>query len=375
VRLKELFLRVAQRCGLFEIVANSRWRQRRLLVLCYHGVAMRDEREWWPEMYFSQQEFRERLQLLRDGGYKVLPLSEAAPRLYAGTLPPKCVALTFDDGCVDFEERALPVLREFNAPATLYLTTYYCGKNYPVFFTALNYVLWTGRQTKLSPDELLDLGGPFSVSTDADRQVMWQQLCNYVRAQQLDSRQRNALIARVATALNVDYAEILDQRLMQVMSEETVRNLPTDLVDVQLHTHRHKAPNNHEEFLRELADNTRVVIALRGTENPLEHFCYPSNEYYGELIDWLHQHGVRYAVTCLPGLASTKSHPMLMPRYVDTALQSRTAFLAWASGFQQFIPRRSRHLVDAARVKSRHLRPAPSKASAKDAPASVFNAR
>jgi peptidoglycan/xylan/chitin deacetylase (PgdA/CDA1 family) len=145
VRLKEAVLRIAKTVGAFAIVRDSGWRKRRLLILCYHGVSMDDEHEWHPALYITQERLRARLRALRDGGYHILPLADAMRRLYDGTLPARSVALTFDDGAVDFERRALPVLREFNAPATLYLTTFYCFVRFPVFNTIVGYVLWKGR--------------------------------------------------------------------------------------------------------------------------------------------------------------------------------------------------------------------------------------
>ena len=43
--------------------------------------------------------------------------------LYAGELPPKQVALTFDDGFKDIEENALPVLTELGFSATVFVAT------------------------------------------------------------------------------------------------------------------------------------------------------------------------------------------------------------------------------------------------------------
>ena len=59
-----------------------------------------------------------------------------------GTLPERAVALTFDDGFADFAVRAVPVLREHDMRATVYLTTYYCGRPIPIPNLALPYLLW-----------------------------------------------------------------------------------------------------------------------------------------------------------------------------------------------------------------------------------------
>ena len=99
--LKQIVLKAAKMSGAFALVRDSAWRRRRLLILCYHGVAMDDEAEWDSELYITQERLRHRLATLRAGGYNILPLAEATRRLFDGTLPPRSVALTFDDGAVD----------------------------------------------------------------------------------------------------------------------------------------------------------------------------------------------------------------------------------------------------------------------------------
>src|SRR5437868_10648345 len=111
--------------GGFRRVAGSAWRRRRLLILCYHGVSLRDEHEWHGELFVTPHFLRRRFEILRDGGYTVLPLGEAVRCLRGGTLPPRSVVLTFDGGFYNFRAAALPLPEEFGFPATNYASTYY----------------------------------------------------------------------------------------------------------------------------------------------------------------------------------------------------------------------------------------------------------
>jgi peptidoglycan/xylan/chitin deacetylase (PgdA/CDA1 family) len=61
---------------------------------------------------------------IRASGHAIVPLAE----LLASPAPDR-VALTFDDGLASVAEHALPLLRELEAPATLYLTTGYVGRD------------------------------------------------------------------------------------------------------------------------------------------------------------------------------------------------------------------------------------------------------
>jgi hypothetical protein len=166
----------------------------------------------------------------------------------------------------------------------------------------------------------------------------------------MSAEQKNDLVARLAGMLGVDYEQILDRGTLQIMTPDMVRALPADLVDVQLHTHRHRTPREHALFVREISDNARIIRELRGSANPLEQFCYPSGDYAGEFFEWLRECDVRYATTCLPDLASRDTDPMLVPRFIDTMLQSDTMFEAWTSGVAAFLPRKAEYQIDASRV-------------------------
>src|SRR5688572_7542986 len=161
-------LRLAKMSGLSRLMRESAWRRKRLLILAYHGISVTDEHEWSPELYMPLQGLRARFEMLRDEGYNVVSLREGVARLQAGTLPPRAVALTFDDGMVDFQ-RAVPLLQEFGFPATVFVTTYYAQKQVPVFKITCRYFLWMGRGTTISGDGLTSNGKPLDLNTERER--------------------------------------------------------------------------------------------------------------------------------------------------------------------------------------------------------------
>ena len=59
--LKLAALGMLRTSGMFGVVANSRWRQQRLLILCYHGVSLEDEHQWRPTLYIPPQKLEQRL--------------------------------------------------------------------------------------------------------------------------------------------------------------------------------------------------------------------------------------------------------------------------------------------------------------------------
>jgi len=98
-----------------------------LPILMYHSIS--DDPETGIQPYYrvctSPQRFREQMQWLKDGGYQAVGLSTALHRMREEVVPNghKLVALTFDDGFLDFYTNAAPILREFGFQATMYLAT------------------------------------------------------------------------------------------------------------------------------------------------------------------------------------------------------------------------------------------------------------
>src|ERR1700745_858464 len=121
--IKLATLRLLKRGGIFDLVADSRWRRQRLLGLCYHGVSLDDEHRWRPGLYMEPAVLEQRFEILKRLNYTVLPLGESLERLRAGSLPPRSVAITFDDGTYDFYKQAFPRLKSYGFPVEAYKIT------------------------------------------------------------------------------------------------------------------------------------------------------------------------------------------------------------------------------------------------------------
>ena len=338
--LKQQLFRAASMVGAVSSVATSSWRRRRLMVLCYHGISMADEHEWDPGLYMAPNTFRARLEFLRNHGYNVLSLDDAMCRLNEGTLPQRSVAITFDDGAHDFAARAVPLLREFGFPATLYLTTYYSDVRLPVFDTTLSYILWRGRLHAGSVASLIGHESPLCVGTDVERGVTVAAIRHHAAARGLSAFEKDALLESLARELGVNMDAIRRDLTLHIMAPETVSALPAPLIDVQLHTHRHRTPDDEVQFRREIVDNRNRIRDLLPDGRELTHFCYPSGVYAGDFLPWLREEGVRYATTCIPDIIDVSSDPLLLPRFVDTEHQPIETFAAWVSGLASLLPRR-----------------------------------
>ena len=339
-RIKQGVLGSARGCGVFSLVQNSKWRRDRLLILAYHGIAIDDEHRWKPTLFLHPEDFRDRLRLIDKAGCAVLPLGEALRRLYANDLPERSVALTFDDGTHDFYEHAYPILKEFDFPATVYLTTFYADYNRPVFDVIASYILWKRRGASVNLKALTGHDVRNDLGDEAARTRVLRELHDFSRLRKLSAEEKDELIIRLAEALGVDHGEILGKRILHIMTPAEVARVASDGMDIQLHTHRHRTPSDREQFLREIDDNRTRIEAMTGSRPT--HFCYPSGIYEEAFLPWLREAGVESATTCDPGITTCSSQPLLLPRLVDSSTLSAVEFEGWLAGVADMLPHRAR---------------------------------
>jgi peptidoglycan/xylan/chitin deacetylase (PgdA/CDA1 family) len=328
-------LTLLRRSGAFELIAGSSWRQQRLLILCYHGTSLEDEHVWRPSLYIDLKKLEYRMAALQFGGYRVLPLGEALGKLRSQTLPPRSVAITFDDGTYDFFRQAYPLLKRYGFPATVYLTTYYNVLERPVFNLICSYMLWQRRNEIFADGRELGLDGPFDLTTEVKRHKIVRSLIDLAQRENMSGMQKDDLASRLAEFLRVDYQALKEKRILQLMNDAEVREVARNGIDIQLHTHRHRTPEEEPLFRKEIEDNRSRIRELIGSE--AVHFCYPSGVYRREMFSWLQKERVVSATTCDTGLATSHSQSLLLPRFIDSYSRTQLEFESWISGVGHFL--------------------------------------
>src|SRR6185503_5439809 len=338
-RMRDSALQVIRFTGALDATSRSRWRSSRLLILCYHGFAQDDEHLWNSSMYVTRDHLEARLAFLVAEGYVILPLTEGLARLAAGTLPSRAVVITIDDGTYDFYAVAYPVFKRLGIPVTLYVSTYYVLDGRPVFDGACQYLLWKAwtRARGDLKDPLQEDGSPLRTAAECGSAA--SRASALAARDQWSADRKHEWLGWYARRLGLDWEEFLRRRLIALMHPEEIGALDPAIVDVQLHTHRHRVPEGRDLFLREIADNRRALASCGVDPSRLTHFCYPGGVHRPVLLPWLSETGVTSAVTTDPGLASRHHHPLLLPRFIDTGTTSEVEFEGWVCGLRHFISR------------------------------------
>lgn len=102
-------------------------------ILTYHTIAPYTGRESANQKRFKVDPkiLDKQFTYLRDHDYTVIPITDVVDALQQGTeLPEKAVVLTFDDGDDTQYQNALPLLKQYNYPATFFIYTIVLGKKH-----------------------------------------------------------------------------------------------------------------------------------------------------------------------------------------------------------------------------------------------------
>jgi len=326
---KVMVLRSLRALGGFQLVAGSGWRQRRLLILCYHGFSLRDEHRWNPALFVTGDHLERRLRALHEGGCEVVPLGEGLERLRAGTLPPRAVTITVDDGLHDFRAVAYPILSRRRTPVTVYASSYYIVDQRPVFPVMASYLLWRGGENGVR----------------VDTEATATELVRRANEERWSADDKHACLGQLARDMAEDWEGLLRDRVLGLMNPAEIGALDPGIADIQLHTHRHRTPLDHDQFSRELRENRDALAACGLDRNRLVHFCYPSGVHHPKFLPWLREAGVVTATTCLPGLARADTEALLLPRFIDTSVTPDVEFEAWSAGIRGILRRPQRQFT------------------------------
>ena len=313
-------------------VGESSWRKQRLLVLCWHGLSNEDEHLWRPGLYITPKLFRRRLEVLKELGCSVLSLEDGLARLRAGDLPPLSVVLTFDDGFHDFSVHALPILKEFGFPATLYLTTYHVDDQHPLYNLTVSYLLWksAGAGRRRLPNGI-------RIGNHVEAELAAQAIVRDAISEGLSTAEKDDRARELAGFLGHDYDELRRRGMLCLMTPDQVREASLSGITVEAHTHRHRTPDDLNLMTRELRDNITRIQQITG-RRPV-HFCYPNGVCNSSYFPLLEQEGFRSATTCERALATRKVHRYLIPRWLDKQKHTESHYRGWLLGMRPLMER------------------------------------
>jgi len=221
-------------------------------------------------------------------------------------MQPYSMVFTFDDGYRNSLTHALPILRRYGAPATLFISSGYAGNPRPFWFDRLDYALQhaqvDGKEAGIG-NVTVQLDGS---SKEALRRS-FQQLRREAKKQHMSDMHFLWDIDQLAGRLEIDSDRALsdlknDDDWSAVLTWEDIeKNCDGDLT-IGSHTVDHiRLDRVDKSVALDQLQRSKRDIELH-TGKPCEAICYPNGNVAEEVVDLARSCGYTVGLTCVSGL-------------------------------------------------------------------------
>jgi peptidoglycan/xylan/chitin deacetylase (PgdA/CDA1 family) len=292
-----------------------RRRKGEVVVLNLHRVSP-DPNPFWPPL--APDAFQALVAYL-DRTCDVLTFAELARGRRSDRLR---VVLSFDDGCRDFVEYAVPILSQYGLRANLNVIVSSVETGQPPWTIALMDALADADTERVRGLEVPGFAYRLE-SDDDDAKVKYGTLlANYLKA--MSPSERVAVTSDIETLLS----ETSEDALTPMMSIEDVVAVG-DLHELGCHSYSHEsmAQMEGEEFADEL---DRCTAFFANLDCPMNIFAFPNGSYRSDQVETLLARGVEHVLVVdeRPSTIVRGCHPRIT-MYGDSAAELRLRGMGW----------------------------------------------
>jgi len=285
------------------------------LILGYHRVAVTPRDPF--AMCVHPARFAAQMAWLRQEAHPI-SLEQMWQGLQTGSLPPRAIAVTLDDGYVDVLHAAAPVLAQYKIPATVFITTGNLGQ--PFWWDVLEHLILSpaclptafalpieGTSHTWSLHDLHHL----TLRKDAltPRQHLLHTL--FERLLPLTSAQREPILAQIRA-----WAQVNDNPPVRAMTaEELVALNGYENITIGVHTvtHPRLADLPAAAQAAEIRDSQQTIEVILG--QPVTQFSHPHGIIGSQTQQWWRDAGFNLACISQDGVVTRRSNPLALPRF------------------------------------------------------------
>jgi len=293
------------------LYAAARFRGPRAVVLMYHSV-VEDPRETANTIRISQSRpsFEHQISTLarRFNVVTIEQIEEFVAEVRR--LPPRSVAITFDDGFADNHDVALPILSHYGTPATFYIIVNAAESGIPPWYCRFTFAF---DKTTVPEWKHPVNGCVFQLANPDDRKAALSAAWDLGAAQTGEAQE--LLVREIENSLQV---EPLDARSGLMMDWEQVRAMKKAGHTIGAHTlsHPNLAHVTQKQAEEEIVGSkTRLEEKVGG---PVLHFSYPHpalNPHWSpQTVQITRDAGFRSAVLTTHGSVAPGDEPLRLMR-------------------------------------------------------------
>ena len=276
------------------------------VIFMLHHVRPRRDDAFQPNRHLEvEPEFlRATLAHLRSLDIDIVTMDEVHQRLQARDFTRRFACFTLDDGYRDNRDFALPVMREFDAPMTVYVTSDFAEGTGRLWWVALERVIARASAIEVP---ISDVKIRLDASTPAAKQAAFDRVHDWLRELPAEHDMQREISA-LCTRHEVDEMSIARELCL---SWEELKAFAADpLVTIGAHTiaHCNLGRQSEETASFELATGrARIEAAL---QRPVLHLAYPYGDRFAagpREFRLAQTAGFKTAVTTRPGMIFPES--------------------------------------------------------------------
>ncbi len=267
-------------------------------VLLYHRVGNFNDPY---NIVVSNENFKHQLIYIKDH-YEIIRCDE--PLRAKGK---KTVALTFDDGYVDFYTNAYPLLCEYQIPATVFISTGNIGKDHEFWWDELEYIIFGDRLP-----EYFDICGK---KIDTKAYDSRKKLLLKIRKLLLDKsfRDRDLIMNEIWNqAGQVRICRDGNRTMKKQEIEEIAKN---PLITIGAHTVSHSICSNENgiDLIDQIRESKETLEDIINRE--VNMFSYPNGEFDEKSVETVRELGFMRAFTCVHACVCDENKEYEIPRF------------------------------------------------------------
>lgn len=286
------------------------------LILLYHGVTDQpaDGIENCQGKHLPLAEFEDQMRLVAETATP-MTLRDMAGRLAAGRpLPPRAVAVTFDDDYANVRNLALPALLRHRVPATFFISTGFVGASRLYWTDLVEHCL---NRTRVTALRLADpaWAGDYDLGSPAARTQVLGSL--KARLKTLPPARRDRCLAELAQAAGVrpdqghaaNYAHLDWDQVRELDARPDY--------EVGGHTVRHEILAYLDDATLDHEIGDCLETLRRELDRPVDLFSYPEGQeghFDDRVIAALRRHGVSICPTAQAGTNQPGADPYHLKR-------------------------------------------------------------
>ena len=304
--------------------------RKKIIILMYHGFTDKRAHEGIENsqgLHLDIKGFKLQIEYLKKY-YNVISLGRLIEYYSNGAeIPPNAAVITIDDGYKSSYTLAYPVLKQFNVPAAIFLTTDFIDKKEPLWHDRVEYAV---NMAESNPD----------FKDNNSRKLYCRKIVAKLKSMPQESREGEieSLERRLGQRLSLDKA--IPEIYRPLEWDEVLEMVKSGIISMGSHTCTHVilTRSNPERQKKELVLSKQVIE--NKTASSCRLFCYPNGlagDFDYRTKDLLKESGYSCGLTAVEGMNDAYSDVFELKRLAVDNREGLITFMMTLSGIFKFL--------------------------------------